>query len=180
MGILLGFAPFIVFTLLTELSVSLALWIAFAAAFAIGIRDFLHAKMIRTLDVGCLLLFALLAIYAGFIQPSLSVQGVRMIADAWLLLMALGSMAVRRPSTRQYMRDEYPDMPDTPEFLRANDVLTGVWAIGFLVMGLADGIATFNRKWPISLDIAVGLAALALAIVFTVRYQGLPLRNNSR
>ena len=133
---------------------SLALWIAFAAAFAIGIRDFLHAKMLRTLDVSCLLLFALLAVYAGFIQPSLSVQGVRMIADAWLLLLALGSMGVRRPFTLQYMRDQYPDMPDSAEFRHANYVLTGAWSAAFLVMGLADGIATFNGNgrfpwgWP--------------------------------
>ena len=36
MAILLGFAPFILFSLLTNVSVDLALWLAFAAAFAIG------------------------------------------------------------------------------------------------------------------------------------------------
>ncbi|HSC61634.1 MAG TPA: hypothetical protein VLC29_10415, partial [Rhizomicrobium sp.] len=63
MGILLGFVPFIMFALLSGVSVSLALWLAFAAAFAIGIRDFLHAKMIRRLDITCLMLFAMLALY---------------------------------------------------------------------------------------------------------------------
>ena len=97
MGILLGFVPFIVFALLTGVSVSLALWLAFAAAFAIGIRDFLHAKMLRMLDVSCLVLFAILALYAGFIQPSLTVQAVRLIADLGLFLLAIVSMVMRTP-----------------------------------------------------------------------------------
>lgn len=171
MGILLGFTPFILFALLTGVSVSLALWIAFAAAFVIGIRDFLHAKMLRVLDVGCLVLFALLALYAGFIQPSLTVQAVRFIADIGLLLLALGSIAMRNPFTLEYVREEMPEsFSQTPRFLRLNYILTSVWTFALTVMAAADGIATFNKKFPFSLDVAAGLAALALAIVFTVRY----------
>ena len=171
MGILLGFTPFILFSLLTGLSVSLALWIAFAAAFAVGIRDFLHAKTLRVLDMGCLALFALLSLYVGFIQPSLAVQTVRMIADAGLLLIAIVSMATRKPFTLEYTRDEVPaELHETPLFVRANYILTAVWALAFAVMATADGYATFNKKFPLSLDVAAGLGALALAIVFTVRY----------
>lgn len=171
MGILLGFTPFIVFALLTGVSVSLALWLAFAAAFAIGIRDFLHAKMIRMLDVTCLVLFAMLAIYTGFIQPSLPVQAVRMIADVVLLLLALISMARKIPFTEQYVRDEMPErFWDTPDFVRASYMLSSVWAAAFLVMTVADGLTTFAHHLSFSLDVAIGLAALAAAIVFTVRY----------
>ncbi len=171
MGILLGFTPFILFSLLTGLSVSLALWVAFAAAFAIGIRDFLHTKMLRLLDVVCLALFALLAIYTGFIQPSLPVQAVRMIADVGLLLLALISIAMRNPFTAQYARDDAPEeMWNTAAFVRANYILAVVWSFAFAVMATADAYATFNKKFPLSLDVAAGLGMLALAIVFTVRY----------
>jgi hypothetical protein len=171
MGILLGFAPFIVFALLTSISVSLALWLAFAVAFAIGIRDFLHAKMIRMLDITCLLLFAMLALYTGFIQPSLPVQAVRLIADIVLLLLALISMARKIPFTEQYLRDELPErFWDTPEFLRAAYVLSGVWAAAFFVMAVADALTTFEHRLSFALDVAIGLAAMALAIGFTVRY----------
>lgn len=171
MGILLGFVPFIVFALFTGVSVSLALWLAFAAAFAIGIRDFLHAKMIRMLDITCLMLFAMLALYTGFIQPSLPVQAVRMIADIVLLLLALISMARRIPFTEQYVRDEMPErFWGTPQFVRATYVLSAVWAAAFLVMAVADGLTTFAHHLSFSLDVAIGLAALALAIGFTVRY----------
>jgi hypothetical protein len=170
MGILLGFTPFILFSLLTGLSVSLALWVAFAAAFAIGIRDFLHTKMLRLLDVVCLALFALLAIYAGFIQPSLPVQAARMIADVGFFLLAIISIVMRNPFTAQYARDDTPeDLWDTAPFIRANYILAVVWSFAFAVMTAADTYATFNKKFPLSLDVATGLGALALAIVFTVR-----------
>jgi hypothetical protein len=170
MGILLGFTPFILFSLLTGLSVSLALWAAFAAAFVIGIRDFLHDKTLRILDVGSLALFALLAIYAGFIQPSLTVPAVRMIADIGLFFPAVISILMRNPFTLQYAREETPsEMWASAQFVRANYVLAAIWALAFAVMATADGYATFNRKFPFSLDVATGLAALALAIVFTVR-----------
>jgi len=171
MGILLGFVPFIVFALLSGISISLALWLAFAAAFAIGIRDFLHAKMIRLLDITCLMLFAMLALYTGFIQPSLPVQAVRMIADIVLLLLALVSMARKIPFLEQYLRDEMPErLWDTPTFMRACYVLSGVWATAFLVMGVADGLTTFEHRLSFSLDVAIGLVALAAAVVFTARY----------
>jgi hypothetical protein len=171
MGILLGFAPFILFALLSGISISLALWLAFAAAFAIGIRDFLHAKIIRLLDLTCLVLFATLALYTGFIQPSLPVQAVRMIADIVLLLLALISMARRAPFIGQYVREEVPEhLWDTPAFARMTYILSAVWAAAFLVMAVADGLATFQQYLSFSLDVAIGLVALAAAVVFTLRY----------
>jgi hypothetical protein len=171
MGILLGFAPFILFALLTNISVSLALWVAFAAAFAIGIRDFAHTRILRVLDVGSTILFGLLALYAGFIQPSLSVQAVRLVVDCGLLLIAATSIAIRNPFTLQYAREQtQQEFWNTPVFIRTNYIITAVWTLAFLVTTAADATATFNKKFPLSLDIGVGLAALALAVIFTARY----------
>jgi hypothetical protein len=170
MGILLGFTPVILFSLLTGLSVSLALWVAFAAAFTIGIRDFLHDKTLRTLDMGCLALFALMALYIGFIQPGLNVQTVRLIADAGLLLIAVVSIAMRNPFTLQYAREEASEETwTTPDFLRANYILSGVWALAFAIMAGADTYTIVNHGFSLSLDVAVGLGTLVLAIAFTVR-----------
>ena len=77
MGILLGFAPFIVFALLSSVSVSLGLWLAFAAAFVITIRDFVESPTLRLLDAGGVVLLGLMALFTGFIDPSISLQVVR-------------------------------------------------------------------------------------------------------
>jgi len=171
MGILLGFAPFIVFALLTSVSVSLGLWLAFAAAFVITIRDFVESPTLRLLDAGSVTLFGLMALFTGFIEPSLTLQSVRLVVDASFLGMALVSLGLRRPVTVDYGHEHLPkDVWNTPAFLRANYILTGAWAAGFAVMTAADIASVFIAQVPLSLDIAVGLAALGLAIAFTVRY----------
>lgn len=171
MGVLLGFAPFIAFALLTSVSLSLALWAAFTAAFVITIRDFVQSPSLRALDIGSMALFGLLMLYDGFIQPSLSIQAVRLVADSGLLAIAIVSMAIRTPFTLQYAKEQVPEAVwRTREFLRTNYVVTGVWALAFAVMTIADATATFHRMLPLSLDVAAGLAAMAGAIVFTARY----------
>jgi uncharacterized membrane protein HdeD (DUF308 family) len=171
MGILLGFTPFIVFALLTSLSVSLAIWAAFAISFALAIRDFASTKTIRVLDGGGMVLFGALALVAGFVAPGLSMQGSRFIIDAGLLLIALASLIMRNPFTLQYARDQVsPDLWENPRFIRANYVITTVWALAFAAMAAADAVATFTKHFPLSLDIAAGLGALAIAILFTARY----------
>ena len=166
MGILLGFAPFIVFALLTSVSVSLGLWFAFAAAFVITIRDFVESPTLRLLDAGSVLLFGVLALFTGFIEPSLTLSFVRLLVG-----MALVSLALRRPVTRDYGHEHLPEeIWDTPAFLRTNYILTGAWALAFAVMTAADTAGIFFARIPLSLDIAVGFAALGLVIVFTVRY----------
>ncbi len=171
MGVLLGFAPVIVFALLTSVSMSLALWAAFTAAFVITIRDFVESPSFRVLDIGSLSLFGLLALYWGFIQPSLPTEAVRLIVDGGLFLIGASSIAIRTPFTLQYAREQVPEtVSATPEFLRTNYIVTGVWTAAFAVMTAADASAAYHRMLPLSLDVAAGLAVMAAAIVFTVRY----------
>lgn len=186
MGILLGFAPFIVFALLTNVAVDLALWAAFATAFVLAIRDFAHTRILRILDVGSTALFGLLALYAGFLQPGISPQAVHFIVDCGLLVIAVYSMASGNPFTLQYAREQTPpEIWDNPAFIRTNYVISSVWTLAFLTTAMADGMATFDKKFPLSLDIAVGLASLAAAVIFTVRYplhmrERVPARAESR
>jgi hypothetical protein len=171
MGILLGFAPFIVFALLTGISTDLALWSALAAAFVIGIRDFAHTRLLRVLDVGCIILFGTLALYTGFIQPSLPVQAIRLIIDGGLFSIALVSILSGSPFTLDYMREQVAqEFWRTPLFLRTNYIVATAWMLAFAAMTAADAAATFNTRFPINLDASSGFAALTLAVIFTARY----------
>lgn len=171
MGILLGFAPFIVFALLSGLSTDLALWVALASAFVIGIRDFAQTRLLRVLDMGSIVLFGLLALYTGFIQPSLSIPAVHLIVDGGLAIIAFISIVIGNPFTLDYAREQVPEeFWRTPLFLRTNYVIAGVWVLAFGAMTVADAAATFNSRFPLTLDLAASLGALVLAIVFTTRY----------
>ncbi len=77
MNLVLGFAPFILFFLLSRISADLALWVAFAAAFVVTIRDFVESPSLRLLDVGNLVVFGSLALVRG--PNQMPVQEVNLI-----------------------------------------------------------------------------------------------------
>ncbi len=171
MAIVLGFAPLIVFAIVQEISLSLALWVAFALAFGIGTYSFLHTRQLRILDAGNTVIFGLLALYDGFIQPGLAIEIVKFVVDSGLLVLALISLAARQPLTLHYAREQVPwQRWGDPAFVRTNYVLTFAWTAAFAVMAGADAAAVFGRIIPVSLDMAAGLCTLAIAIVFTARY----------
>ncbi len=171
MSLMLGFAPFILFAVLMRLSVDLALWASLAAAFSIGIRAFLHTRVLKLLDAGSTVVFGLLALYKGFLDPALPAPAVRLIVDTALLAVVVASLIARQPFTLQYAREEVaPEHWDDPVFVRANYVIAAVWAFALAVMALADGTATFNPRMPITGAVAAGLVALAAALTFSWRY----------
>jgi hypothetical protein len=173
LGLLLGFAPLIVFSILTGLSVDLALWASFAVAFVLAIRDFAQTRILRTLDVGSTLLFGLLAIYTGFIQPSLSVQAVRLIVDGGFLVVCGASVLGGTPFTLTYVREQVSkELRRTRDFLRTHRVVSAAWLLAFATMSAVDAAATFNKKFPVALDSAVSLGVLTLAVIFTARHRG--------
>jgi len=168
---ILGFVPVIIFTLLMNVSQDLAIWAAFAAAFAVAIRDFLREKLLRFLDAGSTFLFGLLAFYAGFVQPGLTVEMTRLIVDAGFLLLALVSMLLRNPLTLEYAREQAaPEQWRTRRFLLTNYALTGFWTVAFGCLSAADALANFHKNLPPAFEAAVSLVVLLVSVVLTARY----------
>ncbi len=168
MTLFLGYAPFIVFAVLTRLSVDLALWVALGVAFTIGIRGFLRSREVRILDVGNITMFGLLAFYCGFVSPGLQASAIRLVVDVALMGISLASLAARQPLTLQYARDEVDPVEwSASSFVRANYVVTLVWMTAFAIMAVADGAATFDPKVTITEAVGAGLLALAGAFAFT-------------
>jgi hypothetical protein len=171
MGILLGFAPFIVFALVANVSISLGLWLAFAAAFVVTIRDFVESPTLRLLDAASVALFGVLALIIGFVMPGITLQVTRLVVELAYLLLALTSFLVSKPLTLEYGHEHVPDeVWNTPVFRRANYLLTGTWAAGFAVMAVSDAAVAIDGSMPLALDLAIGLGVLGIVIVLTVRY----------
>jgi hypothetical protein len=171
LNLLLGFAPFVLFALLTRLAVDPALWLSFATAFAICIYDFLETRVLRTLDVGSTVIFGVLALFRGFLVPGMDGSPTRLIIDISLFGIALASLVARQPFTLQYARDEVPpEVFESPAFVRANYIITLVWLAAFATMACADGAATFDPSVPVTGAVAAGLLALFAALTFTWQY----------
>ena len=166
MNLVLGFGPFVLFALLPRLSADLALWTAFAAAFVVTIRDFIERPQLRVLDGVSLFLFGGLALWRGFFDPGLSLAALRTIVDIGLTAAIAVSLARARPFSLQYAgRDGW----SPAVFLRVNYVISFVWLGAFAAMALGDAAVTFTGQ-PLYLGIGVSAVALAVAIVFTLRY----------
>ena len=141
MRVLLAFAPFIVFAVVDRIFGGTAGLVAGAAvSAALVLRDWIGASRApKLLEPGTVILFAALALYAVLSGPTLSIIGARLRVDAGLLLIVLVSMAVRRPFTLQYAREQVAaEFWGNPIFLRTNYIITAVWAAAFAVMVGAD------------------------------------------
>ncbi len=171
MGILLAFAPFIVFAVVDRIATPSAGLIAGAlVSAALLLRDIVTpGRAPKILEVGTFVLFGSLALYAIFGGAALSVIGVRLLVDSGLLLIVLGSMAVRQPFTLQYAREQVPaELWDTPAFIRTNYIITGVWALAFAVMVIAELALLYVPDLPPR----AGIIAIVIALVGAVKFTG--------
>jgi hypothetical protein len=171
MNLVIGFAPFLLFAVLSRLSADLALWVAFAAAFVVTIRDFVESPSLRLLDAGSFLLFAGLALGRGFLDPNLPLATVRFIAATFMFLLLAVPLLLKRPFSMDYARLDPREAGWPPAlFIKVNYLVSAVWTAAFLAMALADGAVAFNPRLPLYGSVAVSVITLALAITFTLRY----------
>jgi hypothetical protein len=173
MQILLAFAPFIVFAILDRLAGPLAGLLAGAAVALIVLgRDWLIKKQsIKVLDIGTAVLFSGLSLYFLMAKPAWSIIGVRLCVDIGLLLIVLISLAIGKPFTLQYAREQVArEFWDSPEFRKTNFVISGVWALAFAVMVLAELAVLLSPQVPQRLGVIVIVLALVGAVKFTGWY----------
>jgi len=173
MGILLAFAPFIIFAVADRfVGPAIALLLATAtSAILLGRDVFSPGRSPKILEIGTFILFGGLALYQQLGQPDWSVIGVRLRVDAGLLVIVLVSMAIRRPFTLQYAREQVPpEQWGSPEFIRTNYVITAAWALAFAVMVIAELALLYVPALPRRIGIITIIAALVCAVKFTGWY----------
>jgi hypothetical protein len=171
MAIVLAFAPFIIFAALERLAGPVAgLSVGAVVSVILLLRDWMtsgHSPKI--LEVGTALLFCGLALYAIWGSASWSVIGIRLCVDVGLLLIVLVSMAVGRPFTLQYAREQVaPEFWSSPSFIRTNYIISGVWALAFAVMVIAELVLLYAPN----LSPRAGIIAIILALVGAVKFTG--------
>jgi hypothetical protein len=173
MATLLAFTPFVVFALVDRLVGGLAGLVsaALAGAAMLVYGTLIKRNSVKVLDVGTLLVFGGLALYALATQAEWSVFGVRLRVDAGLLLIIVASMAIREPFTLQYAREKVArEKWDNPAFIRSNYVITAVWALAFAIMVAADAIAVAMPDVPTRVPVIMTVSAMVTAVHFTSWY----------
>jgi hypothetical protein len=173
MGILFGFAPFIVFAVLDHFFGAVwALPAGAATSAALLARDLTHDdRYPKLLEVGTFILFSALALIMLMAGPALSVIAVRLCVDTGLLAIVLVSMVVGRPFTLQYARESVPaELWNTPRFVRTNFVITGAWAVALAVIVMTEAAMVYVPSMPHQAGILLIVLAMVGAVEFTGWY----------
>ncbi len=168
MKIVLGFIP----------------WIAYFAL--IGIAD-IQTAIIVALGTGCVLGFRELR--KGFVLPwgtvifFLLLLGIRIFNPTnWLLIhadlpansalavIALASLAINKPFTLQYAREQVDKgLWDVPGFLHSNQILTAVWSLGFCICTMGSILHIYGMIGDGMYQI-LSYAPFVFIIWFTLRF----------
>jgi hypothetical protein len=169
MSILLAFVPFLVFALAGRLvGATGGLMAGSAASIALLVRAALSpGRAVKVLELGTTLLFCGLSLRMVLSRPTWSIVGIRLRVDIGLLLVVLVSMAIRRPFTMQYAREQVPrEYWHGAEFVRVNYIMTTVWSLAFAVMVMADLLLLRVS----GLSSGIGITATVLALVGAAQF----------
>ena len=133
MSVILGFAPFIAFFALSSLISPLAgLTAGFAISLVMTGLNWKRGKSFKILDVGSLVLFGSITLIILAVAPYCSVGEVGLAVNGGLTLISLLSLAIGRPFTLQYAKEQIPKQYwNTPLFIRTNQLITIVWTLAF-------------------------------------------------
>jgi hypothetical protein len=171
-AILLGFAPFLVFAVLSRfVAAGVSLWAAAAVSATLVLREKLRGRSMKILETGTFILFVLLGLYTSSTHGAWDIPTVRSVVDGGLLFIILLSLLVRRPFTLQYAREQVsPAVQSSPTFLRTNYIITTVWALAMAVIVIADLAMHFVTNLPLQVEVAAIVLALGGAFWFTKWY----------
>ncbi len=183
-GTLRGFVPWIAFAALSStlgwetgaitaavLSVVLLVW---------NVRTG-HGLDENVIELSAMTFFLAIAVAACLKPHSALREAVGPLSSGWLALTAWGSLAFSRPFTMGIARRSVPPaFWETPQFRRANVVITAAWAVSFTVTALATGALDYATSHSGTATTLVQIAGYAAPAVFTVRYQNARRRDADR
>jgi hypothetical protein len=123
------------------------------------------------IEIGSAVFFAVLTVVA-FADPHSGLHPYSAaLANGALALIALVSLAVRRPFTLGIAKQTTPrEYWDLPAFIRVNTIITSVWTASFVVAAVVLTAVAAAAHGNVAATVAVQVAALVIPIVFTQRY----------
>jgi hypothetical protein len=166
-GILFGFAPWIVYWVLVgnvpfKAAVLVALAIA-VAGFAVGRST---GKPSSTLEIGSIATFLVLAVLIFALGESSTERWIQPLSNAGIFLVALISMLIGKPFARQFAAAEQPaDVVKTQLFERMAGALTWIWVATFAAMTVSSVVPPIVDRNASLLDTKTPLSYVCFWII---------------
>ncbi|WP_102142574.1 hypothetical protein [Mycobacterium hubeiense] len=178
MGILFGFAPWIVYWILVgNVPFSAAVLVALGiAVLSFGIGRIRGAPG-RTLEIGAVATFLVLTVLTFTVSQSFLERWMQPLSTAGIFVVALGGLLLGRPFVREFAEVGQPkEVVESDMFARITMLLTWIWVAAFAGMTVSSAIPplvygdatildtetplSFICYWVIPFTL-LGLAALA-------------------
>jgi hypothetical protein len=181
-GILLGFAPWIVYWVLVgNVPFTTAVLIALAVAVLSFVIGRVRGTPGRTLEIGAVAIFLILTVLTFTLSQSFMEQWMQPLSNAGIFLVALAGALVGRPFVREFAEVDQPkEVVESELFQKITRVLTWIWVAAFAGMTVSSAIPpivqgdatildtktplSFVCYWVIPFSL-LGLAALASRIL---------------
>ncbi|MDT5009962.1 MAG: hypothetical protein QOH57_1579 [Mycobacterium sp.] len=182
MGILYGFAPWIVYWVLVgNVPFGTAVLVALAVAAASFFLGRINGKPGRTLEMGALATFLVLTALTFTLSQEFMEQWIQPLSNAGIFLVALVGALLGKPFVREFAEvDQPPEVIKSEPFARITSLLTWIWIAAFAGMTISSaippiaygGATILDTKTPLSFVCywvipftLLGLAALASRIL---------------
>ncbi|MEU9234014.1 hypothetical protein [Streptomyces subrutilus] len=172
-GILLGFAPWIIFDVVASPSTwKFAAFAALIASLVLNLPD-LRRGSVKVLEITGMVFFAVMSVLALVLDRDdlLWLETyAQTLSSGVIAAVALASLAFT-PFTEQYARESVPPQYwGTPLFRRTNRVLTAVWGAVFVLIAIAGLIAAESGHHGDWFNWVIPVVLLVVAIRITAWY----------
>src|SRR6478736_8246084 len=182
MGMLFGFAPWIVYWVLVgNVPFLIAVLVALATAVATLVAGHLSGKPGRTLQIGAVATFAVLTLLTFVLSQTVMERWMQPLSNAGIFLVALVGVLTGRPFVREFAEEGQPaDVIKSDLFGQITTRLTWIWVGVFAGMTVSSAIPpivqgdatildtktplSFVCYWVIPFSL-LGLAALASRVL---------------
>ena len=182
MGILFGFAPWIVYWVLVG---NVPFTTAVLVALAVAVLSFVIGRVKgapgRTLEIGAVGTFLVLTVLTFTLSQSFMERWMQPLSNAGIFLVALTGVLIGKPFVREFAEVDQPaEVVKSEEFGRITTLLTWIWVAAFAGMTVSSSIPpivqgdatildtktplSFVCYWVIPFSL-LGLAALASRIL---------------
>lgn len=178
MGILAGFAPWIVYWVLVgNVPFAVAVLAALAVAVLALVASRIRHSTASSLEIGAVATFAVLAVLTFTLSQTFMEQWIQTLSSAGILLVALIGVLIGKPFVREFAEIDQPaEVVKSELFERITTLVTWIWVAAFAVMTVSSAIPPLVQHDATLLDtltplsfvcywvipfLAVGLAVLA-------------------
>ncbi|MCV7290298.1 hypothetical protein H7J87_33725 [Mycolicibacterium wolinskyi] len=182
MGILFGFAPWIIYWVLVgNVPFLVAVLVALVAAIATFVISRISGNPGRTLEIGALATFVVLTVLTLVLSQDVMERWMQPLSNAGIFLVALVGALIGKPFVQEFAAaGQPPGVVESDLFKRIVTILTWIWVAAFAGMTISSAIpplvqgdaTILDTKTPLSFICywvipftLLGLAALASRIL---------------